>query len=51
VWDRECGFLSRLFAKKKKGEKQNKKVAKLVTRVTAIPKDIMDRILFIYMTR
>ena len=51
VWARECDFLSRFFAKKKKGEKQSKKVAKLVGKVTAISKAIRDRILFIYMTR
>ena len=51
VWEREIGYLTRIFQKKKKGEKVSKKQQKIIQKMVVIPKDIKERILFLYMTR
>ena len=51
VWEREIGFLTRIFQKKKKGEKVSKKQTKICAKMLVIPKDVKERILFLYMTR
>jgi len=51
VWEREIGFLTKQFQKKKKGEKVSKKVLKLCAKMLVIPKEIKERVLSLYMYR
>ena len=51
VWARETGFLNKILQKKKKSDKTSKKVLKLITKINTIQQPIIDRVLFLYMSR
>jgi len=45
IWEREIGYLTRVFQKKKKGEKVSKKQTRLCNKMMVIPREVKERIL------